>query len=277
MPKIEERYALMTGKQGAPRLILLNEMCNPATLHFIENTLGFDLKGKKILDLGCGIGILSCELAKRSLPHGEVVAADISQAQLAVAEQNAKSHGLINIVFKKISAHNIDQLATSFDLIICRFVLAHLQSVDDVIAKVRTLMHNNSVFVCEEPNSVESLYCDPSDPVFDTFKRGVFKQVEASHANFSIGKSLHTLFAQQGLSTLSSHKTQASLNTSRLKQQLWQGAVELRQLLIDSGFASASEFDALIAQLKQFADTSHAKIGYLECTQIAGGINQCAP
>ena len=39
-------YVLKVGKEGAPRLKLLNLMCNPSSLEFIEDNL--DLKNKRI-------------------------------------------------------------------------------------------------------------------------------------------------------------------------------------------------------------------------------------
>lgn len=71
-------YSLKVGRDAMPRLKRLNDMCNPLSLQFIAKHI--DLKNKKILDLGCGIGILSSELAKRSLPNGSVMAVDQSQA-----------------------------------------------------------------------------------------------------------------------------------------------------------------------------------------------------
>lgn len=50
-----------------------------------------DLPGKKILDIGCGTGILSKKLAKRG---GEVTAIDLSADMLEVAKNSAAALGL---------------------------------------------------------------------------------------------------------------------------------------------------------------------------------------
>jgi 2-polyprenyl-3-methyl-5-hydroxy-6-metoxy-1,4-benzoquinol methylase len=265
--KQENNYVLRVGEKGKPRLKLLNDMCNPATLEFIEKNI--DLKNKNILDLGCGIGILSCELAKRSLPNGSVTAVDISQEQLDLTKSHAEKNNITNITCRQLSANEIDKLNIKFDLIYCRFLLAHLQTSREVILKVTTLMHENSIFICEEPNSVDSLYCEPSEPIFEKFKRAVFKQVEVSKADFSIGRSLYSIFAQHNLVTVEMRNTQATLNTSDLKQQLWQGIIEISALLIESGFASENEIKEMVESLKNFSNTSTSKVGYLECTQIA--------
>ena len=266
MPKNND-YVLKVGKDGAPRLKLLNDMCNPSTLEFIEKNI--ELKNKRILDLGCGMGILSAELAKKSLPNGSVVAADISQDQLDVAQSIANENKVENIAFKRISAFDIDRLEIKFDLIYCRFILAHLSCASDVIQKIKKLMHSESLLICEEPNSVDSLYCKPEEPIFEKFKKAVFKQVEVSKANFSIGENLHSIFSRNNLNTIQKRKTQATLNTSDLKQQLWQGVVEISSLLVGSGFSTQDEIEKFVISLKEFANHSQAQVGYLECTQIA--------
>jgi 2-polyprenyl-3-methyl-5-hydroxy-6-metoxy-1,4-benzoquinol methylase len=261
------RYALKVGEAGAPRLKLLNDMCNPFSLDFIKKII--KLKNKTILDLACGIGILSCKLAKESLPNGHVVAADISQEQLDVAKKNATEEKISNIEFIKISAYDIDTLGIKFDLIFCRFLLIHLEHATDVIKKISTLMHSTSILICEEANSVDSLSCQPVDPVFEQFKRMVFKQVEFARANFSLGKELPSLFSKNNYTILKKGSSQAILDTKELKQQLWQGIVEISSLLVDNKYITETELQKFIVSLKNFADHSDAQVKYFECTQIS--------
>lgn len=53
----------------------------------IESAVG-DVSGQKILDIGCGTGILAAKLAKKG---GEVTAVDLSRHMLAVATERAAS------------------------------------------------------------------------------------------------------------------------------------------------------------------------------------------
>ena len=96
--------------------------------------------------------------------------------------------------------------------------------------------------------------------------------MEVSKANFSIGKSLHTLFLQNQLLPFKARTAQAQLNTSELKQQLWQGIIEITPLLLDCGYASRNELEELILSLKEFSNNSKSKVSYLECTQIAASM-----
>ena len=66
-------YALSTGEQDRERLIILNELHNPLSLHSLEIN-----PGMRVLTVGCGIGLLELEIAKKVTQEGLVIATDIS-------------------------------------------------------------------------------------------------------------------------------------------------------------------------------------------------------
>jgi release factor glutamine methyltransferase len=69
----------------------------PETEHAVEAVLEvaarLGLRSPRIADIGTGSGIIACALAK-SLPTSTIWASDVSQAALAVAEENARALGL---------------------------------------------------------------------------------------------------------------------------------------------------------------------------------------
>ncbi len=66
----------------------------PETEHLVEVALGLDLPPRpRILDLGTGSGCVAVTLACE-LPRARLVATDISPAALAVAQVNARRHGV---------------------------------------------------------------------------------------------------------------------------------------------------------------------------------------
>lgn len=69
---------------------------------FIENELSFN-KALKILDVGCGTGRHSIELTKRGYT---VTGIDLSESQLALAREKAKSNNL-NIDFRQHDARDL--------------------------------------------------------------------------------------------------------------------------------------------------------------------------
>jgi len=71
--------------------------------------------GRRVIDVGTGSGCISVTLAARS-PHTSVIAGDISAAALAVAQGNARRHGVLS----RVTLVQADLLAPygSFDLIV---------------------------------------------------------------------------------------------------------------------------------------------------------------
>ncbi|MES2217629.1 MAG: methyltransferase domain-containing protein [Pseudomonadota bacterium] len=260
-------YALIVGEEGAPHLKILNDLCNSHSLQFIEKNL--NLKNKRILDIGCGIGILSTEFAARCLPNGSVTAIDASEDQLKIAKKIAEEANITNIKFLNISAVNNDQVNEKFDLIYCRFVLHHLHYPNDAINKMTSLMHPESILIIEEPEDLESMFCDPPEPIFNTWKNLAFKQLEDYKRNFSLGRDLRTLFSQNNLETMQSSTVQPIIDTPYLKQLLWKSIEEISTLLTQRGFSTTAQITDFIQNLKMFAENSKSKIGYLKYTQIA--------
>ncbi|MGH9443045.1 MAG: peptide chain release factor N(5)-glutamine methyltransferase [Thermoanaerobaculia bacterium] len=69
----------------------------PETEHLVEEALREAPNARRILDLGCGSGVLAVTLA-RELPRADVVATDVSPAALALCRENAARHGVLGRV-----------------------------------------------------------------------------------------------------------------------------------------------------------------------------------
>ena len=92
MPK-DSNYILSVGEKFKERLLRLNAISNPYSFAFL---LRHGLKrGDHVIDVGCGIGELTCWLAEQVGPKGKVVAIDISKEQLTLAKQRAKEQQLL--------------------------------------------------------------------------------------------------------------------------------------------------------------------------------------
>lgn len=75
--------------------------------------------GERLLDVGCGCGHTSLELAARVGPQGEVVGVDISSVLLDIARQRAA--GVDNISFIEADAQTHPLEGASFDGLFSRF------------------------------------------------------------------------------------------------------------------------------------------------------------
>src|SRR5437016_9650225 len=100
--KIENGYVLATGDAGAERLRILERIYGPGTRELL---LRAGLKpGMRVVDIGCGIGSVTCSLADMVGPSGEVVGVDMSADQIEQARGRAQSAGQAQASFVQASA-----------------------------------------------------------------------------------------------------------------------------------------------------------------------------
>ena len=80
----------------------------------------------RILDVGCGPGTISADLA-RLVPQGEVIAIDLYEEAIAKAQKSASERDLTNLHFRVGDANNlVDFEAESFDIVHSHQVLQHV-------------------------------------------------------------------------------------------------------------------------------------------------------
>lgn len=143
----KEKYDLEVGKEGLDYDIL-DKSFNPTTQAFI---LAAGLKpGMKVLDIGCGAGIMSAWLAKQVGPKGSVMAIDNSEEQLNFARKNFQKLNMNNIQTQVLSIYDIEQLKEQYDLIYCRFVLHHVYSPRKAIALFHENLNKGGIYIGEE-------------------------------------------------------------------------------------------------------------------------------
>jgi 2-polyprenyl-6-hydroxyphenyl methylase/3-demethylubiquinone-9 3-methyltransferase len=98
---------------------------NPLRLEWIAEGLaaGGGLAGKRLLDVGCGGGILAESLAARG---AAVVGIDLGEAPLAVARLHLRSSGL-EVDYRRISAEALAAAEPGgFDAVCCMEMLEHV-------------------------------------------------------------------------------------------------------------------------------------------------------
>lgn len=115
---------------------------NPLRTKFITEKL--TLSAPKVLDVGCGGGILAEALAKTG---AQVTGIDLSQESIKAAKQHAQSQNL-SIDYRDISAEEIAQTqAGSFDVVTCMEMLEHVPEPEKVIAAcARALKPGGHIF-----------------------------------------------------------------------------------------------------------------------------------
>ena len=103
---------------------------NPLRVDYIKKQCGGSIAGKRILDVGCGGGILAEALA---LEGAEVVGIDVAKASIEVAKIHLKK-SCLNVKYKLIRVE--DFLKTNskpFDIVTCLETLEHVPQPSSII------------------------------------------------------------------------------------------------------------------------------------------------
>ncbi len=108
---------------------------NPLRLDYIDQRA--NIRGKKVLDVGCGGGILAESMALRG---AEVTGIDMGEAPLEVAKLHMLESGA-NLEYRQITAEALAaEMPGQFDVVTCMEMLEHVPDPGSVIAACATLV-----------------------------------------------------------------------------------------------------------------------------------------
>ncbi len=108
---------------------------NPLRIQFIQSYA--DIAGKRIVDVGCGGGILTEGLAKLG---ADALGIDLSEELIDIADLHGLESG-VSAHYQKISAEALaQQQPESFDLVTCMEMLEHVPDPGSIISACTTLV-----------------------------------------------------------------------------------------------------------------------------------------
>ena len=109
---------------------------NPLRLTWIDALAS--LNGKRVLDIGCGGGILSDAMARKG---ALVTGIDLSTKALRVAQLHALEAGTHNVDYREISAEAMaQQEPAAFDVVTCMEMLEHVPDPSSVVRACSNLV-----------------------------------------------------------------------------------------------------------------------------------------
>ena len=133
-------------------------MLNPCRLDYITTQIAgeFDrdlkspepFKGLRILDIGCGGGLLSEPMARLG---ADVVGADAAERNIPVAQVHARQSGL-EIDYRHTTAEAMAAAGEQFDAVLNMEVVEHVASPIDYLTACRQLLKPGGLHICSTIN-----------------------------------------------------------------------------------------------------------------------------
>ncbi|HSN02751.1 MAG TPA: methyltransferase domain-containing protein [Acidimicrobiales bacterium] len=118
-----------------------------------ENSAGFLLPhllpDHRVLDVGCGPGNITIDLARR-VPAGHVTGVDVAAAAIDLATHHTPREGVENVDFVVGDGYHLDFADGSFDVAYAHQVLQHTSDPVAVLKDVRRVLRANGLLAVRE-------------------------------------------------------------------------------------------------------------------------------
>ncbi len=194
--KEQNAYILGTEKAELHRLGLQHQVWASEAQKGWNNA-GFSA-GQTLLDLGCGPGFCTKEMAYIVGETGKVIGIDKSQAYINYLNQVAKLHAL-NI---ETQCSNFDQMslsANSLDGMYCRWALAWIDNPEAILQKVINALKTGGKIVVQEYYDWTTHQIEPKMDAVSKAIKSAFQSFEDSEGNINIGRVLPNMLTQLGM------------------------------------------------------------------------------
>ena len=250
-------YVIRGGARGYDRLKVLVRTWQPTTSALFDRAgVG---PGARCLDLGCGTGEVTFDLARRAGPSGSAVGVDMDAVKLARAAEDAESRGLATVEFREQRIDEWEEV-DAYDVVYCRFFLEHLPDPVAVLRSMWAAVANGGVVIVEDAD-FEGQFCDPPDPAFDFSVRAYQAALRAAGGHPLLGRELHRLFREAGIPPPELTAVQR-LDREGESKSMPQLTTELTaDAMIRAGIADRPEIDAAVARLQELAADPEVLIG----------------
>lgn len=144
------------------------------TRHRLKNVfdLAGDVRGKRVLDLGCGMGTFALEAARLG---ADALGVDPAPAAIAVARDLAQKLGYARAAFLEADAAELPVTAETFDVVICADLTEHLddETLSAILTESRRVLR---------PGGRLALYTPSPTHLFERLKaRGWLLEHDPSH------------------------------------------------------------------------------------------------
>ncbi len=182
--------------------------------------------GMQVLDLGCGPGFTSCELA-RFVGSGTVTGLDISEELIAVAEQAKAVEKVENVSFRTGNIYDLDLPENGFDFVYARFVFQHLKDPSLALRNILRVLKPGGILCVLDIDDNWTVFSPASD-AFLRFIRKTGAGQRRKGGDRQIGSSLYGLMRRAGLVNVSA--TIHPLTTAEIGVRMFLGVAVLFRL-----------------------------------------------
>jgi SAM-dependent methyltransferase len=242
-------YVIRGGKPGYDRLLLLARERQADTCALFDRA-GISA-GMRCIDIGCGGGQVTMEIARLVAPGGTVIGIDTDEVKLALARQVAAERQLANAEFTARDASDWDEPG-SYDVVYSRFLLHHLSQPESLLRRMWAAVAGGGVLIVEDAD-FDGWCCDPANEGFELFL-DTYRRVLASRGgDDAIGRKLYRYFLAAGIPDPQVTLAQR-VHEGEAKALAWSTLEATAEAIISAGLATPGQITAALLSLRRFTD-----------------------
>jgi SAM-dependent methyltransferase len=243
-----ERYVIRGGKEGYERLLLLARDRWPDTAALFERAALSP--GMRCIDLGCGGGEVTLEIARLVAPGGSVTGVDMDEIKLDLGRREAAGRGLGNVEFRRLDIRDWDEPG-GYDAVYCRFLLQHLSQPVDLLRRMWAGVRPGGVLIVED-SDFDGWCCHPPNDGFDFFLRAYAQVLQQRGGDHAIGRKLYGCFLAAGIPGPRVAVVQPVWIEGETKALPWSTLEASTEAILSEGLASKDEVTAALTTLQRF-------------------------
>ena len=248
MPSDEEHeYVLGTHDDEFARLGLQHRIW-AASAHALWERAGL-APGQSILDVGCGPGYTSRDLALLAGPSGRVTAVDISERFIEHVRAHTPLAASAPIEAILGDVQHMDLPAHSFDFAYTRWVMCFVADPERVVAGVARALKPGGVFAVQDYADYLAVRVSPTSPVFERVFETVAQSWRVRGGDPMIGDRLPRIMLDCGLRI---REIRPLVRIGRAGGMLWNWPTTFFRIflesLVESDMLSAEDRDAFHAE-----------------------------
>jgi SAM-dependent methyltransferase len=240
-------YAIRGGRPGYDRLALLARERWPDTQALLARAEVS--AGMRCIDIGCGGGAVTLELAQLAGPDGAAVGIDIDEVKLGLARRAAAERGLRNAEFVVADVSGWDQPG-GYDVVYARFLLHHLSQPASLLRRMWAAVRPGGVLIVEDAD-FGGWCCDPDNEGLRFFVDSYQRVLRHRGGDATLGRKLRRCFLAAGIPGPQLGLAQR-VHEGDAKELAWSTLAATGDAILAEGVATAAEFDAALASLREF-------------------------
>ena len=242
-------YVIRGGRADVSRLRVLARSLQAGTDALLDHIqVRF---GASCLDVGCGAGDVSLDLARRVGAGGTVTAVDVDAEQIRVVRERAAGEGLENIDYVVAGVAELADVGGK-DLVYSRNLLQHVPDPVDALRRMWGLVGDGGVLVAEDAD-FDGAFCYPPQPAFDFWIQRYSRVLRSHGGDPQSGRKLVDRFAAAGIPRPEVRVSQRAYLADEAKQLPYLTVEATAERMIGAGVATEEQIVEAISRLRELS------------------------